>query len=967
MITLCAMFANATVLDRIDGRYHRLLRANEPPERHGELCRFCGRRRTHEGFYIKRTRVSSSGQVCPAMQALALFVQFALAICVSATVPLPNIERKTSFPIVPNKFIVEFDTAADIPGKRSGEAPHTHILRSWTERGVGFHVGHKYNAPGLFVGAAITLNNTYDVKQLGQTSGVLAIRPSFTYQAPKPVFSHVITSPSDPAVPPETQSTHILTGVDKLHAQGIFGTGVNIGIIDTGIDYTHPALGGAIGPGHKIVGGYDFVGDNYTGGNTPVPDDDPLDQCNGHGTHVAGILGADPDNPFNISGVAYEASIRAYRIFGCTGDVTDDIIVAALLLGRSDKQDVLTLSLGGADGWTESTSSVVASRLAATGTVVTIAAGNDGATGSWFTSGPGNGVDVISVASLDNTVIQLQNATVHGVANPGIPYYDLWPLPIPGEWPIYATSNDTTIIDDACDPLPDSTPDLSGFLTVVRRGTCTFVQKLTNIADKGGNVALIYDNGNGFVPIDTGTFTNATLIQAADGIWLVSQFIAGAPITISFPQSGGSFGFPDPSGGLISSFTSYGPTNDMYFKPAVAAPGGNILSTLPVPLGSYAVMSGTSMATPFLAGSAALLLGVKGKTTAVALAARSLFETTAQTIGSDHTDVAPLQTATQQGAGLVDVFTAIHTETLVTPGQLVLNDTANYKGFQSFTVVNVGKTVKNYTLNHSPAGTALTYQPGTIFPADGPVPLSTNYATVKLSATSLTLHPGQSSIISAHITPPSGDDPSTFPVFSGFIKIQSETETTHVTYLGLKGSLKDVQVVDNTSATFGFDIPALIDAAGDVQTGPQNYTLLGSDVPLGLSRLAFGTAILRYDLVQPDISLVPTLDPRSLKDGNPVLERNLFSFPHGKPNTFAQVSIVGSLFEIDYIPRDPENGYHTLQFSAQFANGTDIPTGNYRILLRTLTVTGDSTQEKDFESWLSPIIGVFPNGTSDSA
>lgn len=63
--------------------------------------------------------------------------------------------------------------------------------------------------------------------------------------------------------------------------------------------------------------------------------------------------------------------------------------------------DILTLSLGGSDGWTESSSSVVASRLAARGKVITIAAGNDGAFGSWYTSSPGNGIDVISVASVD--------------------------------------------------------------------------------------------------------------------------------------------------------------------------------------------------------------------------------------------------------------------------------------------------------------------------------------------------------------------------------------------------------------------------------------------------------------------------------------------------------------------------------------------------------------------------------------
>ncbi|TEB21711.1 pyrolysin [Coprinellus micaceus] len=884
--------------------------------------------------------------------ARALWALIPLSLASAALAILPErLANAQSLPSVPNKFIIEVDELARFNTKRSFTRALDAAYSSIRERDVAIEVNKEFDAAGIFVGASITVA---DVTTIQNIQGIKSIRPVILVDSPKPAFQKAVTSRDDPAIPAYARSTHVMTGVDKVHAEGLSGNGIRIGVIDTGIDYRHPALGGGFGPGKKVAGGYDFVGDDYTGKNQPVPDDDPLD-CQGHGTHVAGIVGANPDNEFDILGVAPNATLYAYRVFGCVGQVQDDILVEAFLLAHAEGNDIITASVGGAAGWTGTTGAVVASRIARAGKIVTIGAGNDGADGAWYTSSPATGIDAIAVASVENTLIPLQTAIVHGAEHDPI------------ELPIYLLSN-STIANDACDPLPASVPDLSTYLVIIRRGTCPFVQKLTNAAAKGAKYALIYDNGSGFNAIEVGTFAGrASLIRAEDGLWLLEQWVAGVPITVSFPQTGGSVDFPLARGGLMSEFSTYGPTNDFYFKPSLAAPGGNILST--VPDNGFAIMSGTSMATPFAAGAGALLLEFKGKSAAVARSARTLFQTTAKLVPVNLADSAPSQTLIHQGAGLINVYDAFHSTTLLSTGELVLNDTANFKPVHTFRVTNSGTARKDYTTSHVPAGTALTFIPGTHFIAPGPVPLSSAGATVAITPATFSLAPGGSREISVRFTAPAGLDASTFPVFSGFIRVTGTSETpVHVSYLGAVGSLENVAILDTTDEVLPFATPVLLDSNGEIQVAATNYTFSPVDYPSLLWRQLFGTPLFRVDLVDTNTTVQSTVQPRSLDNRAVGGDRHygpVFSFPFrpGKGSgTFAQVQIVGPIIQEEFISRNHErdtNPYYVFDvLDPVFANGTAIPNGQYRLLFRVLKVTGNRNRQEDYETWLSPIVGV---------
>jgi hypothetical protein len=345
-------------------------------------------------------------------------------------------------------------------------------------------------------------------------------------------------------------------------------------------------------------------------------------------------------------------------------------------------------------------------------------------------------------------------------------------------------------------------------------------------------------------------------------------------------------------------------------------------------------------------------------------------------VPSSYDDSAPLQTLSQAGAGLINVWNAIHYQSSVSPGELLLNDTTHFKGDHIIKITNSGNKAKVYTLTHVPAGTAITIN--NTVPNDYPVPLSGTAAQVTLSFKSIKINPGKTVPVLIHIAPLAGLDASTFPVYSGSVKIASDAgETLSVSYMGVAAALKDMHVIDNTDVTFGIPLPSLLGPDGNPQNNGSTYTFAKNndtvDGPTLLYRLNAGTPRLAIDLVDSKINLQTTLkrsfDHELQIESHPSEKRDLFGIiwglisggKHSKPPTtsYDKIPTIGQIGLLMYQPRNSDattaenNGYVTIAWDGTYANGTAAANGSYKILVRALRITGNPTDEKDYESWLS--------------
>lgn len=615
------------------------------------------------------------------------------------------------------------------------------------------------------------------------TSSVVAVPSVVTSASTSSASATTTSSVSFPVVSVVPFSPNNISGVGRVHEEGNYGAGIKIAVIDSGVDYTAGPLGGCFGAGCKIAGGYDYVGDEFDGTDNLAPDSDPFDNCYGHGSFVAGIIGADLPNLYNVSGIAPRAEQYHYRIFNCYGATTNDIVAQAMLDAYDQGMDIINLSLGEGGSWTESMLGVLASRIANMGVPVVAAAGNEGQAGAIYLNNPATGVDAWAIGSVDNTVLPAQNATVSTRSEP-LTYLFSRPL-TEGTFPLVAYTTDYPVANDAC-PVPENASiDVANSVVLVQLSTeCDMLTQAKNLFYAGVQTVLVIGRPGEELQYAPGYPLNYAQISAEDGQYLLSQLRAGVDVSITFGFA--PYGLPNRfTPALASALSAIGPTNDLYMKPQIMAPGGYIVSLAPTESG-FGFNAGTSFSCPFVAASTALYMAAKGgRANTTPDGIFNALQSTSSLIAVSVNDTR-VDTAARTGAGLLQIYDAIHQSFTLSPTELLLNDTAFFAGSQSITITNNGKSKTKFRLSHIPAVTVYAFEDGS-YESAYPLPIANDAtADVKLGKTTINLKAGESQSVDVRFGYPTNVNQQRLPIYSGHIVIASDDGTTsEVPYLGM--------------------------------------------------------------------------------------------------------------------------------------------------------------------------------------
>ena len=495
---------------------------------------------------------------------------------------------------------------------------------------------------------------------------------------------------------PANLSAQLMMRTDQVAQKG---EGKVIAVIDTGVDTTHQAFTGELAgtppltpqkvaaltsqlgegkTGVYISQKFPFAYDYADGDN----DASPREGGSGfHGTHVAGIAAGNADK---IVGTAPNAQVIVAKV---TRSEDDALLDSALLASLDDMlvlhPDVINLSLGwtaGMDNEADTVYATVYKKLQDAGITVNAAAGNAFSTGYGNNSGkglpyasdpdssvmdePATYSSVVAVASVENAL--LRNAfTVNGkdigyqrargLNGEKVAFFS----DLPAGTYEYVDAGFASEEDAAA--LKAKYPDgLAGKIALVSRGNMTYQKKVENLYDLKPAGIIVYNNVSVGSLIAMNLTTQdmpAAFISQADG-----QAMLDAPEhTLSIAE--GQV-LPQSNVYEASEFSAWGVSPDLRLKPEIAAPGGEVFSSIPG--GAYEQSSGTSMATPQMAGISTIVLQrVQSDPLFASMSARqkadvvqNLIMGTARPLTDAAQTTGALYSPRKQGAGLVDALAA---------------------------------------------------------------------------------------------------------------------------------------------------------------------------------------------------------------------------------------------------------------------------------------------------------------------
>ncbi|GGB69120.1 S8 family serine peptidase [Fictibacillus barbaricus] len=457
--------------------------------------------------------------------------------------------------------------------------------------------------------------------------------------------------------------------IDKLHEEGFTGKGVKVGVIDTGIDYNHPDLKGA------FKGGYDFVDNDADPMETTYEDwvkaGKPYNSSymTTHGTHVSGTIAGQGKNNNNYAttGVAPDAELYAYRVLGPYGSGEFSSVMAGMEKAMEDGMDVINMSLGVNQNDPMNPVSMALNNTVLSGITAVVSAGNSGS-GMYTLGYPGAAALALTVgaSNVPRTIPQYHGSLAAGEKTVTV---DLRLL-------AFGFGDDITKFKGQTLPVVYTgigsekdfeNKNVEGKIALIVHGDIALQSKIVNAKQNGAAAVLIYniDQDEGHIPYylaEGRDYIPAYSLTYADGIAL-KQHVEAGHTNFTF----GEMTELKTQGDILADFSSRGPSStNIDIKPEVTAPGVAVLSTIASDVingnqgdnyqYAYHRLSGTSMAAPHVAGTAALLLQANPNLQPEEV--KSILMNTADPLSKPYS-------VFEVGAGRVDPYEAIHSDVVI--------------------------------------------------------------------------------------------------------------------------------------------------------------------------------------------------------------------------------------------------------------------------------------------------------------